>query len=46
MATTIPPEDDRESAIVQTLPEGPYTAILRSANDTVGLGLVEVYALH
>lgn len=45
-ATTIPPEDDRESAIVRTLPEGPYTAILRSANDAAGLALVEVYALH
>jgi len=46
IATTIPPEDDRESAIVQTLLEGPYTAILRSANDISGLAVVEAYALH
>jgi hypothetical protein len=46
MATTIPPDDDRESAIVRTLPEGPYTAIVRSADAIAGLALVEVYGLH
>lgn len=45
IATTIPPQDDRESAIVQTLAEGPYTAIVRSANGDAGLALVEVDAL-
>lgn len=45
-ATTIPPEADAEAALVHTLPQGPYTAILRSANGAVGLALVEVYALH
>ena len=29
--------------IVQTLAQGDYTAILRGKNDTIGLGLVEVY---
>jgi len=45
-ATTIPPTDDAESAIVRTLPEGPFTAILRSANDATGIAVVEVYALQ
>nr|MBA2271294.1 hypothetical protein [Chthoniobacterales bacterium] len=44
-ATGIPPNDDRESAIVRTLAPGPYTAVVRGANDTTGVALVEVYAL-
>jgi len=34
-----------ESAILVTLPvgEGAYTAIVRGANDTTGVGLVEAY---
>lgn len=43
--TTIPPTDDKESAIVATLPPGAYTAIVRGANGTTGVALVEVYAL-
>ena len=43
--TTIPPTDDRESAIVATLPPGAYTAIVRGANDATGVALVEVYSL-
>ena len=43
--TTIPPLDDKESAIVATLPPGAYTAIVRGANDTTGVALVEVYSL-
>lgn len=46
MASTIPPEEDAESAIVHTLSQGPYTAILRGTNGSAGLALVEVYALH
>ena len=42
-ATTIAPTDDRESAILATLPAGSYTAIVRGANDTTGVALVEVY---
>ena len=44
-ATTIPPTDDREAAILASLPPGNYTAILRGKNDTTGRALVEVYAL-
>ena len=43
--TTIPPTDDRESAIVATLQPGAYTAIVGGANNTTGVALVEVYAL-
>jgi hypothetical protein len=41
----IPPSDPRESAIVATLPEGNYTAVVAGAGGTVGVGLVEVYDL-
>jgi hypothetical protein len=44
-ATTIPPTNDLESALVRTLPPGNYTAIVRGNNSTVGVGLVEVYHL-
>ena len=44
-ATTIPPSDDRESAIVQTLNPGNYTAIVSGVGGGVGIGLVEVYDL-
>ena len=43
--TTVPPASDLESALVQTLPPGNYTAIVRGKNNTTGIGLVEVYAL-
>jgi hypothetical protein len=41
----IPPTDSLESAIVATLPEGDYTAIVAGAGGTTGVGLVEVYDL-
>lgn len=44
-ATTVPPTDDLESAIVRTLTPGPYTAILRGVNNSTGIGVVEVYDL-
>ena len=44
-ATTIPPSDDRESAIVATLDPGAYTAILAGKNGGTGVGLVEIYDL-
>jgi hypothetical protein len=44
-ATTIPPTDDRESAIVQALPPGGYTAIVLGKNGSTGVGLVEAYDL-
>ena len=45
MGTTIPPANDREAAIVATLPPGAFTAILRGARNTTGVALVEVYEL-
>lgn len=44
-ATGILPTEARESAILQTLALGNYTAIVRGAADTTGVGLVEVYHL-
>jgi hypothetical protein len=44
-ATGIPPTDDRESAILQLLPGGNYTAIVRGKNNTTGIALVEAYRL-
>lgn len=44
-ATGIPPKDERESAMVQTLSPGAYTAVLRGKNASVGIGLVELYDL-
>jgi hypothetical protein len=48
IATTIPPSDDLESAIVSTLPanNSAYTAIVRGANDETGIGVVEAYDLN
>jgi hypothetical protein len=45
-ATTIPPTNDLESAIVQTLPPDHYTAIVRGKDNTTGVGLIEVYNLR
>ena len=41
----IPPTDERESAMIQTLAPGNYTAVVRGKNETSGVGLVEVYDL-
>src|SRR5438105_14637556 len=38
-----PPMDPRESAMVQTLAPGPYTAIVRGVNNTTGTALMEVF---
>ncbi len=47
--TGIAPVSANESAIVTTLPSDPsfvaYTAVVRGANNTTGIGLVEVYDL-
>jgi DNA-binding beta-propeller fold protein YncE len=50
IATTIPPANDLESAIVATLqPYAParttYSAVLKGTNNTTGVALVEVYYL-
>jgi hypothetical protein len=42
-ATTIPPTDDRESALVASLLPGNYTAVVRGKNNTIGIAVVEVY---
>lgn len=42
-ATGLAPPSDAESAILQTLVPGKYTAILAGKNNTTGVGLVEVY---
>ncbi|MEO6870729.1 MAG: CocE/NonD family hydrolase [Chthoniobacterales bacterium] len=43
--TTIPPTNDRESAIVASLMPGNYTAIVSGTNGSTGVGLVEIYDL-
>jgi len=45
-ATTLPPANDSESAILRTLAPGNYTAIVRGKNNTTGVALVEVYNLQ
>jgi hypothetical protein len=44
-ATNNKPGDDRESAMVVTLPPGAYTAILSGQDGGSGIGLVEAYDL-
>jgi len=48
IATTVPPSNDAESAIVFTLPAAGanYTAIVRGAGGGSGIAVVEVYALQ
>ncbi len=46
IASTVPPTNDLESAIVSTLPPGNTTAVLRGNGGTTGVALVEVYALQ
>ena len=45
-ATGIPPSNSLESAIVTTLANGSYTAIVSGYHDATGVGLVEVYNLQ
>jgi hypothetical protein len=42
-ASGLAPSDDRESAILKALAPGSYTAIVRGAGNTVGVGVVEAY---
>lgn len=42
-AAGLAPNDSRESAIILTLDPGPYTAIVRGAGNSTGVGLVEVF---
>ena len=45
---TLPPSDNRESAIITTLApsNSGYTAVVRGVNGATGVALVEVYALQ
>ena len=45
-ATGIPPVNDFESALVQTLAPGSYTVIVRGSNNTTGVAVVEAYTLQ
>jgi hypothetical protein len=45
VASTVPPPNAMESAIIVTCGPGNYTAIVRGVNNTSGVGLVEVYDL-
>jgi hypothetical protein len=44
-ATGVPPDEDQEAAVLATVPAAAYTAVLRGAGDTTGVGVVEVYAI-
>jgi N-acetylneuraminic acid mutarotase len=46
IATTIPPSNDLESAIVRNLPPGNYTGIVSGVDNATGVGLVEAYNLN
>jgi len=46
IASKLAPTSEAESAIVQTLSPGSYTAILRSADSSIGVALVEIYRLN
>ena len=43
--TQLAPTNDAESAIVRVLEPGNYTAIVRGANNTTGIALIEAYDL-
>ena len=44
--TKLAPTNDLESAIVTTLPSGPYTAVIHERTGQSGIGLFEVYNLQ
>ncbi len=43
MTAGLAPASAQESVILTRLPAGQYTAIVRSGDDTTGIGLLEVY---
>ena len=45
-ATALPPTSDLESALVQTLAPGSYTAIVRGTSNTTGIAVVEAFTLQ
>jgi uncharacterized protein GlcG (DUF336 family) len=44
--STLAPPNDLESAIITTLPSGPYTAVIHERTGQSGIGLFEVYNLQ
>ena len=44
-AAGLAPADAKEAALVATLPPGQYTAVVRGANNSSGIGQIEVYDL-
>ena len=44
--TSLAPTDNREAAIVATLDPGVYSGVVRGAEDTTGVALIEVFALN
>ncbi|HEX8078223.1 MAG TPA: putative Ig domain-containing protein, partial [Chthoniobacterales bacterium] len=44
-ASQVAPTDDREAAVVASLPPGGYTAIVRGKKSTTGVATVEIYVL-
>jgi uncharacterized protein (DUF2141 family) len=42
-ATTVAPTNDAESAVVDTLAPGNYTAVVSGKGSATGVGLIEVY---
>jgi hypothetical protein len=40
------PNTSQDSAMLVTLPAGPYTALISGSNNTVGIALVEVYEVY
>ena len=45
-ATGLAPGDDREPAILTTLIQGNWTAIVRGKSNATGVGLIEIYRIH
>lgn len=46
MTAGLAPANDRESAVLVTLPNGNYTVVVAGYNGSTGVGLVEVYNLR
>lgn len=46
VGSSLAPTDDREAAIVATLAPGAYSGVIRGAQDTTGVALIEVFALN
>lgn len=44
-ASTLAPSDDREPALISTVSQGNYTAIVRGAGNSSGIALLEMYDL-